>query len=1137
MPNIVSNIPNFVSGVSQQPRTMRFPSQAEESINALPSVVEGLTKRPPTQYIKRLHTTGSSSGYDMSHFIDRSETERYITEIRDGTIRVWDLLGNEKTVYYGGTTPSTSPTTQASSFLSGNNTDFKLLTIADYTFVLNKSKAPQYTTDRISQNLIGNEKTRPQKLLLATLKQMAELSSFAIRLDTVVPGTNQPRSIIWTLTTQTSSATNWNVQFKAERSDNFAGYSTIRSENWLFDDWVMTNTSQLLSELVSFIKNGTRGGTPGGGASGTATTLNNITGYTGWAILSSSSTMYMFNSSTFDGTTNPNSYDANGDLDWGVSGSDSAGGAILNINFGDVQSFTDLPKHSVHNAIYKIVGYPQDTGDEYWVKFISRAYVTSGIWQSEGEWKETISPGEYYRIDPLTMPWALIRLSSGNFAFTPLDGVSRSWGGVTFAPPKWSDKICGDSETNKTPSFLNANGVTTRKINDIFFYKNRLGFLSEENVIFSESGEYFNFFKTTITQNLDSDPIDIASSSVNVTNINYAIPFFDRLLLFAENSQFSLVGSENLTAKSASIQISTSYSSVPDVSPVPVGKFVYFPYFKDNFSGVREYFLNPENAFMEANDITINIPKYIEGRIRIMSASDTESLLAVLSNLNKNSLYVYKYLNIGNERVQGAWTKFLFEKTDEILSIFFKKEILYLLVQRSDGLYFEKIDFQSFQAKDYLPYVPRLDRLVPVWSSSTNSTQTNLTGITTTYSSTTNRTTITLPFSYGNSIPQAVIGGSPESDVSLQFTGTEPSYAYSSDSALFYANTLPSSFTIFGYFNPKTSLNQVVFTLDKGILANWKSIQLNIKNNQLNAMWKTSDINGVEISISGIVLNAWNRFIITYDSSSNQFSLRFNGTTSSVSTSSTAYLNIGSVAENNFNGSLDNIGILGSYVNPSTIEAYLTQTNNGSTLYNVIKNAYSSLVSFFDFNFNSGDLIKDIHSNAIVFDNAKAKYLSSSHSTPIVSSFDSLPIVSHSVSSGQSNIVIEGSLASFNGPIYFGVPYSMIHTITPVALRAPGQKGGQILVSSGQLQLKYAYLAYTNSKSFNVIVSSNDPAQGNNYTYRFYTNKGLQTGIFRFPIFCKTENAFITFINSTIYPSCFVSADFEGTLTNSFQRA
>ena len=43
-------IPNLVQGVSQQPEVLRLNSQAGEQINGFSSVVEGLKKRPPTEY-------------------------------------------------------------------------------------------------------------------------------------------------------------------------------------------------------------------------------------------------------------------------------------------------------------------------------------------------------------------------------------------------------------------------------------------------------------------------------------------------------------------------------------------------------------------------------------------------------------------------------------------------------------------------------------------------------------------------------------------------------------------------------------------------------------------------------------------------------------------------------------------------------------------------------------------------------------------------------------------------------------------------------------------------------------------------------------------------------------------------------
>jgi hypothetical protein len=1189
MPNVIANIPNFVSGVSQQPRTMRFPSQAEESINTYPSVVEGLTKRPPTQHIKRLLTPATqASSNSSSHFIDRSDTEKYVTEIREGKIRVWDLAGNEKTIYYGSGSPSTTPPASASSYLTGSTDDFKMLTIADYTFVLNKTAYPRLTSDVISNTLYGSystSKNRRQKIAFVTIKQFAEKSSMKIRIDCKTSA-GATRSIFYThesFTYVTSLGENIGVDSKVilERSDGGASPSQIFYSTYDMHTNI-TNSESIINGFRNWMSLGqpfyaSSSGT-GSTTTGTARSLEYITDLDGWQFVVSGSTLMIWNTKT--GTANSNQYDENGDLRWGISVSDSAGGAFLNLNWEEVQSFADLPKHGTQNATFKIIGYPQDTGDEYWVDFRvngNPSPITSKkTWNftsplvstaGEGLWRETMARGQYYHIEPTTMPWALIRLSSGNFAFTPLDGVSRSWGGITYQPPNWADRLCGDLTQQKLPSFLNGPTESTKRINDIFFYKNRLGFLSEENIIFSEAGEYFNFFRTTITQTLDSDPIDIASNSVNVSNLNYAVPFFDRLLLFSENSQFSLVGTDNLTPKTASIQITTNFSAIPEVAPVGSGKNVYFPYYKDSYSGIKEYFLNPENGYMDANEITLNIPKYIEGKISKITASDTENILAVLTKKSfgdpeiNNVLYIYKYLNVGSERVQGAWSKFLFGPTDRILNVFFKKENLYILIERKNdsySLYLEKIDFQSFQAKAYLPYTPRLDRLITIWPDSSY----NPTGTTTTYSSTTNTTAITLPCNYSSQVPNAVAGSAPEIDSSIKFSGNGESYLYSSNSADFYRSTLTNEYTISGFFKPTSLSNQIIFELDKGINENWKSIQLGIFNSKLILYSKTSSNTGTSISTTNnVILNAWNFFTIQRQTSSGGIYLRLNGGTPGFAyTSFDYYLNIGSANYSDFSGKIDNLAIINKYAGDSlvdntyytkygptmtslaTSESYLTamkysQESKNMQYHKLLMDFDSNLISYFTFDEENPKLLSDIKSKLVVFDKQKNISVTSDQILYTKGVFDEIRILSSTTSGSSTTITIEGSLNSYSGPIHIGLPYPMIHTITPVALRAPGQKGGQILVSSGNYQLKYGYLSYTNSKNFSIAVTSGDLAQGNSYNYNYKNNGSLKSGTFRFPLFLKSDNCFITLLNNTHYPCCFVSADFEGTLTNSYQRA
>ena len=53
MAYISQKIPNLVNGVSQQPDDLSLFSQGQDQVNGFSSVVEGLKKRPPTEYIAK----------------------------------------------------------------------------------------------------------------------------------------------------------------------------------------------------------------------------------------------------------------------------------------------------------------------------------------------------------------------------------------------------------------------------------------------------------------------------------------------------------------------------------------------------------------------------------------------------------------------------------------------------------------------------------------------------------------------------------------------------------------------------------------------------------------------------------------------------------------------------------------------------------------------------------------------------------------------------------------------------------------------------------------------------------------------------------------------------------------------------
>ena len=140
---VAQTIPALFNGVSQQPATLRLPSQAEEQVNAYSTVVDGLSKRPPFEHVTKL-TDSSLATSAHIHTINRDTSERYIVVVTDGAIQVYDINGTPKTV--------NAPLGYGYLGLNGNDASasFSVVTIADYSFVINKSitvaaKVPEVT--------------------------------------------------------------------------------------------------------------------------------------------------------------------------------------------------------------------------------------------------------------------------------------------------------------------------------------------------------------------------------------------------------------------------------------------------------------------------------------------------------------------------------------------------------------------------------------------------------------------------------------------------------------------------------------------------------------------------------------------------------------------------------------------------------------------------------------------------------------------------------------------------------------------------------------------------------------------------------------------------------------------------------
>lgn len=126
---ITSNVPNMVNGVSQQPQSLRLPSQGDIQENGLSSISEGLRKRPAFRHVAKM--LDEKIGDSYVHVINRDKSERYVVTIYDGDIRVFDIEGYEMVV--------NKPDGKDYLKSSDPSKDFDTITVADYTFIVNKN--------------------------------------------------------------------------------------------------------------------------------------------------------------------------------------------------------------------------------------------------------------------------------------------------------------------------------------------------------------------------------------------------------------------------------------------------------------------------------------------------------------------------------------------------------------------------------------------------------------------------------------------------------------------------------------------------------------------------------------------------------------------------------------------------------------------------------------------------------------------------------------------------------------------------------------------------------------------------------------------------------------------------------------
>ena len=315
---------------------------------------------------------------------------------------------------------------------------------------------------------------------------------------------------------------------------------------------------------------------------------------------------------------------------------DARGGlnnTALEVFEDDVTDVSKLPLESFTDHNVRVLN-SDSAEDDYHVKFV--AYDTT-LNRGRGFWKETVARDASPGVNNTTMPHELANTGATTF---------------TFGPITYKNRLAGDDVTSPVPSFIGS------KINSTFFYSNRFGVLSGDNVVLGVANDSYNFFvKSALTQ-IDSDPVDLNVSSVRPVSLSEVLPSPQGLILFSERQQFQLYATDGnvLTPTSAVIRALANYEMATDIAPVDVGTTSAF------ISRVPGYckLFTMSLRDVEQTPIVVDISKaaleYIPDTVDSLTASPPNSVVMLIDR-DTSFLYIYRYYNNGKEDLFQSWTK------------------------------------------------------------------------------------------------------------------------------------------------------------------------------------------------------------------------------------------------------------------------------------------------------------------------------------------------------------------------------------------------------------------------------------------------------------------------------------------------
>ena len=248
--------------------------------------------------------------------------------------------------------------------------------------------------------------------------------------------------------------------------------------------------------------------------------------------------------------------------------------------------------------------------------------------------------------------------------------------------PVYSVNRCGDADSVPLPHMVG------RIITSLAVFQDRLIVGSAGVVRVSKSGDYFNFFRSSLLTVLAEDAFEVSSRGREDDELRYPVLYDRDLVIFARDAQYAMSGRTPLAATGANLAVISSHKGAAVVPPVAAGSFVFYAKQGEDSFSIHQLQPGQVAESPEAYLVSAQLDRYLRANVIELLQIAKPAMLLARSTGSRNSVYAFNYIDsAGQGRVQDAWHRWDYRFPVAGMATSKDGVVLFSLVNNESGVF------------------------------------------------------------------------------------------------------------------------------------------------------------------------------------------------------------------------------------------------------------------------------------------------------------------------------------------------------------------------------------------------------------------------------------------------------------------